>query len=470
MCGITTTSVPPVRRPALGAERHPVVGRDGGERFVTPEAVFARYGHHVSPLTGVVAWVKPSPQIAGTPIHAYTAGLNHALVLDTPPVAANTLRLYSGGKGRSDAQARAGALCEALERYSGVYTGTEPRVRSTFTAFGDTAIDPRTCMLYSDRQYDERDEWLARGSGFQVVPRRFDPEMPLDWSPVWSLTHETTRYLPTSYLYYGYPHDEERFVAWADSNGNAAGMTLAEACLQGLYEVVERDTVAVWWYNRISRPGVDPAGLDPAWLAELEAFYTRAGREFWLLDLTDDLNVPTFAAVSRRVDGPTEDIIFGFGAHHDPGIAASRALTEMNQFMPAVIEHDAAGRTRYGITDAATVNWWTEATIAGHPYLAPAPASPRHRALATDPDQGGASAAERFGAATAALEARGFEVLVLEQTRPDIGLPVVKVIVPGLRHYLARLAPGRLFDVPVALGWRARPNAEADLNPVAMFV
>ena len=44
------------------------------------------------------------------------------------------------------------------------------------------------------------------------------------------------------------------------------------------------------------------------------------------------------------------------------------------------------------------------------------------------------------------------EMLVLDQTRPDIGLPVVKVIVPGMRQFWARFAPGRLFDVPVALG------------------
>jgi ribosomal protein S12 methylthiotransferase accessory factor YcaO len=54
--------------------------------------------------------------------------------------------------------------------------------------------------------------------------------------------------------------------------------------------------------------------------------------------------------------------------------------------------------------------------------------------------------------------------LVLDQTRPDLGLPVVKVIVPGLRHFWARYAPGRLFDVPVRLGWQSRPLAEEQLN------
>jgi ribosomal protein S12 methylthiotransferase accessory factor len=58
------------------------------------------------------------------------------------------------------------------------------------------------------------------------------------------------------------------------------------------------------------------------------------------------------------------------------------------------------------------------------------------------------------------------ELLVLDQTRPDIGLPVVKVIVPGLRHFWPRLAPGRLYDVPVAMGWLSEPLRERDLCPI----
>ena len=34
--------------------------------------------------------------------------------------------------------------------------------------------------------------------------------------------------------------------------------------------------------------------------------------------------------------------------------------------------------------------------------------------------------------------------VTLEQARPDLGLPVAKVVVPGLRHFWARFAPGRL--------------------------
>jgi ribosomal protein S12 methylthiotransferase accessory factor len=68
------------------------------------------------------------------------------------------------------------------------------------------------------------------------------------------------------------------------------------------------------------------------------------------------------------------------------------------------------------------------------------------------------------------VEQRDMELLVLDQTRPDIDAAVVRVIVPGLRHFRARYAPGRLYDTPVALGWLAKPCAEAELNPLELFM
>jgi ribosomal protein S12 methylthiotransferase accessory factor len=60
----------------------------------------------------------------------------------------------------------------------------------------------------------------------------------------------------------------------------------------------------------------------------------------------------------------------------------------------------------------------------------------------------------------------GLDFLVLDQTRPDIETPVVRVIVPGLRHFYRRFGPGRLYDVPVKLGLRDTPIPESELNPL----
>ena len=69
----------------------------------------------------------------------------------------------------------------------------------------------------------------------------------------------------------------------------------------------------------------------------------------------------------------------------------------------------------------------------------------------------------------ALAEARGMDFLVLDQTRPDVGMPVARVIVPGMRHFWARFAPGRLYDVPVRMGHRKFPVTEADVNPAPVI-
>jgi hypothetical protein len=64
----------------------------------------------------------------------------------------------------------------------------------------------------------------------------------------------------------------------------------------------------------------------------------------------------------------------------------------------------------------------------------------------------------------------GLETMVLDLTRPDVELSVVMVNVPGLRHFWPRLGPGRLYEVPVVMGWRSAPLGEGELNPVPLFL
>jgi ribosomal protein S12 methylthiotransferase accessory factor len=464
--------------PGLGLKPTQLAGFNGngasresqnGVRSEPPEATFARLQHHISPFTGIVRSVTPSIWHGAGPLRVYMAGHNFALKSDELYFLKDGLRTHSSGKGRTDAQAKTSALCEALERYSGVFRGDEPRVLKSYEELGDDAVDPRTLMLFSDTQYAERQKWLARRSRFQIVPLPFNPKQRLEWTPVWSLTKKRNRYLPTSYLFYNYPTPPEHFYCWADSNGAAAGCTMEEAMLQGLLELVERDAVALWWYNRIRRPGADLHAFDDGFASEVKEFYKGHNRKVWVLDLTSDLGPPAFAAISRRVHGPTEDIMLGFGAHLDARIALNRAVTELNQFIPALLNVAPDGRTIYVLGDPDAVNWWTTAKVETETYLLPAeriePATP---ASFGSPKAHGA--AGMLHGLVETLEQKGYEVLALDQTRPDIGLPVVKMMVPGLRHFWARFAPGRLYDVPPAMKWRSGKLSEAELNPTPLFL
>jgi ribosomal protein S12 methylthiotransferase accessory factor len=245
------------------------------------------------------------------------------------------------------------------------------------------------------------------------------------------------------------------------SNGVAAGNSLEEAVLHALLELIERDCVAVWWYNRVPRPAVAWHDALGAYGEALAREYHALGREWWVLDLSHDLGVACYTAVTRRVDGPHEDILAGFGAHLDATVALRRAVSEMNQVL--AVRENTSVVSRLGAHFEA---WVRDATVAEHPYLKPADEGPTSGAqIATRAKSGDLE--EDVEWCRAQLERRGMEVLVLDQTRPDIDVPVVRVVVPPLRHFRARFAPGRLYEVPVAMGWCNTMKGETELNPVA---
>src|SRR3954452_19984939 len=125
----------------------------------------------------------------------------------------------------------------------------------------------------------------------------------------------------------------------------------------------------MWWYNRTRHAAVDLGAFADPWTCEMLEIYAGLRREVWVLDVTADLGIPTMVALSRRVDKPIEDVVFGFGAHFDPRVALRRALNEMNQFLPSVYGARPDG-TGYGTSDPEAMRWWHQATVAEHSYLA----------------------------------------------------------------------------------------------------
>lgn len=446
-----------------------VASLDGGLRTASAEDTVARLQRHVSPITGIIGSVRPRlDERAPTPVYVTDHGFAEMDVERW--FLREGFRKRSGGKGTTRAQALASALGESIERYCGVLQGDEPRVRASRRALGDAAIHPNACLGFSARQYAERERWnaLAGRSKVRWVPEPFDDAMELEWTPLWSLDEDAPRWLPAAYCWYGYPPAAGPRVAAADSNGCAAGSTLAEAVLQGLLELVERDAVALWWYNRVLRPGVALESFAVPWVLELVRHHRELGRELWSLDLTSDLGIPAFAAVSRRVDVPREDVILGFAAHVDARTALVRAMTEINQSLPSVPGPGDGPHAPLRGDNHEAIRWWSTATLASQPWLGPDPAQPL-RTLTEHPRPPVADVAVTLRQQVERLHARGLHTLVLDQTRPDVGLPVARVVVPGLRHFWPRFGPGRLYDVPVALGWRDAPRPEDELNDFAVY-
>ncbi|MDI2130083.1 TOMM precursor leader peptide-binding protein [Yinghuangia seranimata] len=442
---------------------------DGGYRVRPPEATFAALERHISPHLGAITRLAEHDDSANGITYSFTAGHNFAMVNDNMDLLRRNMRGQSGGKGRSEIQAKVSAVCEAIERYTAVWRGDEPVVRAAYRDLDPAAaVHMDRLLLFSPGQVAGRTEWNRDPAHrLQLVPDPFPEDAVLDWSAAWSLTHDEERLLPAGYVWYGHPDLARHFFCVGDSNGSASGNTLEEAVLQGFCEVVERDAVAMWWYNRLRRPAFDLDSLGDPYVATMRDFYASMDRSLWMLDITSDLGLPAFAAVSRRHHA-VEDVMVGFGAHPDARIAAVRALTEVNQFLPFVDRRDADGNTLYRSDDLETLTWCREVRVADEPWLLPDPGQPA--TVLGDfavPDGHDLSACVRSGVESA--RACGVEVIVLDQTRPDLDLHVVKVVMPGMRHFWRRLGPGRLYDAPVRTGALERPRTEAEMNRWNVF-
>jgi ribosomal protein S12 methylthiotransferase accessory factor len=329
----------------------------------------------------------------------------------------------------------------------------------------ENAIHPNNCMLFSKTQYECREQVNRNTNKFySLIPVPFDINKEMEWTPVYSLTNKEFKFLPTCYCYAQYPTANEKDqYSYPDSNGCAAGNTLEEAILQGFLELIERDAAAIWWYNRIERPALNLKSTHNEYIFRMQEYYREINRSLYVLDITTDLGIPVFAAVSHSLKS-NGYIIYAFGAHIDANIAVERAIVELNQLLP-VFGSDG----NYITKDQVFINWLDSATIEDNIYLQPL--SNQEKSLEYDflplckPN---IYHSLQFCIETA--KKHGIETLVLDVTQPDIGLPVVKVIAPGLRHFWRRTAPGRLYDVPAKLGWLNKANTEEELNPLSIFI
>jgi ribosomal protein S12 methylthiotransferase accessory factor len=434
-------------KPIALTEGGKLVMTSGGYRTVTSQATVARYRRHVSPLTGVVKKLERIE--VNLPLNTnYFAQHNFSAPAHSVDQLRSGLQGGSFGKGSTVEQAEASALMEAIERSSGIYQGDEIKLSRRFTDFAPgEAIMPNDVQHFSEEQFRTRFAHSHDESQLPVPPP-LDPDEKIDLTPAWALRDQCFRYLPTGLQYFFY-HD-----AHTDSNGCAAGNTLEEAIVQGFLELVERDAYAIWWYNQVQRAELDLDQFDDSYVRDLRAQFADAGRKIWVLDVTTDLGVPTYVAMMHWINDGHENMEFGSGAHFDRRIALLRALTELNQFLAIGLMGGGRGEP--------SLDGVTPLKLEKHPFLLPAekPLVPPAPGLKLADNSRG----QVENCVEVARQA-GYDFLVLDQTRPDVGVPVVRVTVPGLRHFYKRFGPGRLYDIPVQLGLLDRPRLESELTP-----
>ena len=172
------------------------------------------------------------------------------------------------------------------------------------------------------------------------------------------------------------------------------------------------------------------------------------GRSLHLFDLTNDLGVPVVAATSANDRGRA--IYLGAAADSCLLRAAHRAASELAQFW-----HWDTSQKRLA---ASRATWLEHGGYSTENFLDPTNCP-------VVEFQTPAVEHFRLPELVMRLQKHGLHPYAVDLTRPTLGIPVVRTIVPGLRHCGRRFGAGRLYDVPVHLGWLEKPTPEALLNP-----
>ncbi len=266
----------------------------------------------------------------------------------------------------------------------------------------------------------------------------FDPTRTEAW--VWGWDIVTQRQVAVPYACVSMGNNDyrptDRWMPFAaGSNGLAGGNHILEAVAAALYEVVERDAIAC---ERVAGTAmdrrVDLTTISDSLVQSLIDQYNAAGVTPYLFDCTVDTAVPTYMAiVADRLD-PSLGLYRGYGAHLDPHIAMIRALTEAAQARLVLL---AGSRDDYFGRDQRLNRFSGDARMTSLDDLPAHARADSHPAAATD-----AFHSDIHAVVQRLTDAGLSSVIVVDLSRPDLGIPVARVVVPELEgyvfdHYLA---------------------------------
>ncbi len=450
-------------------DAHSVI-TSGGYKTRSPFVTLNKYQHLVSPISGVVNRLERVSRFDDDWAHVYESGNNIALQSDSLYLTMVSTRMVNAGKGTTREQAKVSALAESIERYCSAFQGYEVRKKAKFTDF-DTgaALLPNVFMHYSDTQFEQANQINTGESHFYSVPGRIDVDKYYEWSPIWSLLEHKHIWVPTQLLYFGYPYGEH-WIASADTNGTASGNSKTEAFVQAFLELIERDNIAIWWQNRLNYQAVDLSSFADEHIRQaVEIHQKRYHRKLWAIDISTDTKIPTFVVISYRQDDvKNQEICFAASSHFDANIAMLRAVCEHTQLLE-MIRYNRVGN-EYRQLSYEFSQWLKEAKIEKKDYQFLTPSTEKI-ATFSDYNQFNCTTIQTQKSACLDLvKSNNWDIYVADLTRIDIGMPVIKVMIPELRSMHTRLDAGRLYDVPVVIGKLKQPLAESELNPITIFI
>jgi ribosomal protein S12 methylthiotransferase accessory factor len=260
-----------------------------------------------------------------------------------------------------------------------------------------------------------------------ILPAGKDPDAPIPWVTGYDLGAGEDILVPASAVFHPLPPEYPQLFR-TSTNGLASGNTIEEAVFHALMEIIERDAWSLVEASRDTGPRVHEVN-DP--LAEsLLSKFRAAGVDITIKDITSDIGIPTIAAISddTLLQDPTL-LTIGMGTHTSARIAVLRALTEVAQSRLTQIHGaredttvaDIRKKMGYERTKRMNRYWFS---------------SPESRKFAEIPSFDTTDFLDDITLAQQRLLQAGLpRVIVVNLTRESIGVPVVRVIVPGLEVF-----------------------------------
>jgi len=302
------------------------------------------------------------------------------------------------GKGGTPIQAEASALMELAERFS-FFSFIK---KTVFPMATYAELDGNTLpveMLWQSLHDNETDPKL----GTHVLR-----ELPFRWTRACNLTRNTEVLIPIDWFY-----------IINEYNGPAAGNVLEEAILQSLCEVVERHVSSVISNERMITPSIDPSSVqDPAARELLDKFAAQSIQVF-IKDFSLDTGIPTVGTLAWDPSTFPErsEIIFTAGTTPNAEKSLVRALTEIAQlagdfelrtsYRPTLPKYKTLEEAEYITTGASLVS------------------------IKSLPDLSDNNFKTEIEKCVSTLSHLGMEVLVIDVTHPQLGIPAVYTIIPG---------------------------------------
>lgn len=307
------------------------------------------------------------------------------------------------GKGATPVQSEASAVMELVERYS--FFSFIQRSEFPLLRYRDVADEAIPVAMFLRSVHDD--------STSADAVRRMLQDVPLRWAVAHNLTHDTDQLVPIDWFY-----------LINEYNGPAAGNTLEEAVLQSLCEVVERHVGSIISHEGRSTPIIDLESLkDPA-AVELVDKFRRNGIQLFLRDFSLGTGIPSVGALAY--DPATfphkSEIVFTAGTTSNPEKSLCRALTEIAQ-----LAGDFESRTSYRPTLPKYASLEEAAYLMEN--------HSERVAICSLPNLEDDNLRIEIERSVQALQGIGLEVLVINVTHPELGIPSVYTIIPGA-HFL----------------------------------